>query len=376
MTFDLISGLPMQTWHPPLRLVYMLNIMLKVVLQMYSKMPTKPKICIFFRFGLPSILQITILNCVLCKTSSLGGIIHVTVICLVLRIAGWGHYNKYNFCYTAGRNNEMLDYWPGNLSSKGEFACVFIETSPIYRTREERYNWSISSGLPSAFAPVLNNTEYSLYVDMLVLFKRRCEEFNITYWLEAGSLYGAYKYHGFIPWDDDIDVKVDNSQRAALQLALESVEGYAIIVKPNGWKFYSLNSNQRKRKGGWPFIDIFFFYENATHIMDGDECPFKRVFAKIDIYPLQLEIFENHIFPVPAKSRAYLEKRYGKELPCKSNKWNHRKRWPMGRFSVDCKSLSQTYASVHRFEIDTITYKQLRLGNKTLYTIRYPIQKP
>ena len=30
----------------------MLNIMLKVVLQMYSKMPTKPKICIFFQFGL------------------------------------------------------------------------------------------------------------------------------------------------------------------------------------------------------------------------------------------------------------------------------------------------------------------------------------
>ena len=35
----------------------MLNILLKVVLQMYSKMPTKPKICIFFRFGLPTTLR-------------------------------------------------------------------------------------------------------------------------------------------------------------------------------------------------------------------------------------------------------------------------------------------------------------------------------
>ena len=32
----------------------MLNIMLKVVEQMYSKMPTKPKIFIFFRLGLPT----------------------------------------------------------------------------------------------------------------------------------------------------------------------------------------------------------------------------------------------------------------------------------------------------------------------------------
>ena len=37
--------------------------MLKVVLQMYSKMPTKPKICIFFRFGLPTIGKVCVECC-------------------------------------------------------------------------------------------------------------------------------------------------------------------------------------------------------------------------------------------------------------------------------------------------------------------------
>ena len=33
-----------------------------------------------------------------------------------------------------------------------------------------------------------------------------CESLGLTYFLVCGSALGAVKYHGFIPWDDDVDI--------------------------------------------------------------------------------------------------------------------------------------------------------------------------
>lgn len=47
-----------------------------------------------------------------------------------------------------------------------------------------------------------------LYIELLRFVDNVCKKHNIDYWLEGGTLIGAVRHGGFIPWDDDIDLSI------------------------------------------------------------------------------------------------------------------------------------------------------------------------
>ena len=62
---------------------------------------------------------------------------------------------------------------------------------------EERCDYKVSKEMKQIWAVEL---------DLLHMFDTVCKKHQLRYFASDGTLLGAIRHHGFIPWDDDIDI--------------------------------------------------------------------------------------------------------------------------------------------------------------------------
>lgn len=68
----------------------------------------------------------------------------------------------------------------------------------------------------------------SRILEILIDFDKICKEHNIEYALAYGTVLGAVRHKGFIPWDDDIDVMMDykNYDKLVQVLSTQDIAPY------------------------------------------------------------------------------------------------------------------------------------------------------
>lgn len=110
-------------------------------------------------------------------------------------------------------------------------------------------------------------------LQMLLLIDRFCQENRLTYYLAYGTLLGALRHGGFIPWDDDADIWMPSDSYEQLISQFEESERYRLI-KPF----------DRRYGFSWAkIVDTSTAYENSYCEMPGDYG------LSIDIFPLDLD---------------------------------------------------------------------------------------
>lgn len=92
-------------------------------------------------------------------------------------------------------------------------------------------------------------------LEILLEFKRICEKYNLTYYLVAGTLLGAVRHKGFIPWDDDIDVAMPR----------EDFERFCHICSRELKREYFLQTKQTDPEY---FMEIAKIRKNGTHVCE------------------------------------------------------------------------------------------------------------
>ncbi len=75
-------------------------------------------------------------------------------------------------------------------------------------------------------------------LDMMIAFDDFCQKHDLQYFLAYGTLIGAVRHHGFIPWDDDVDILMKREDYNKLISYSQINDTLKIVTKENSGEYY------------------------------------------------------------------------------------------------------------------------------------------
>lgn len=152
---------------------------------------------------------------------------------------------------------------------------------------------------------------------LLKLTHEVLESNNIEYWMCGGTLLGAVRDKGIIPWDDDGDICILDKHYNDLKKLEKELKNYGLGMSKwgCGFKVYDLKGDKLPGKNFlFPFVDIFMCKEEDDKIyLSAKQCAKAwpaEYHMKNELFPLKLYDFEDYKMWGPNKPNKYLSRSY------------------------------------------------------------------
>lgn len=198
-----------------------------------------------------------------------------------------------------------------------------------------RVQWRRRVHYHTLWGPVLPRERVHQSLRELLVELDRVLTPKVEWWLDAGSLLGAWREGAIIPWDDDVDVGIRERDHARV-LALEFRAPFRLVQVSRGWSLDKVVPFMVRLVGPSPtflrlldtrtqlYVDILEFAEvegtlqmlplswmhpHPTH----NHKPFRV--PREWVFPLGRLAMEGKAYPSPARPQAYLERMYGDLAP-------------------------------------------------------------
>ncbi len=127
-------------------------------------------------------------------------------------------------------------------------------------------------------------------LNLLCAFDKFCREKDIKYYLAYGTALGAVRHHGFIPWDDDIDIVVFRSDYNRLISLSEECKDFRFCCYENT-KDYFYNSGK--------------IFDNKTKLVNKYMKDLEGQGAFLDVFPIEFDYSEKNKDKIHRKLNCY-----------------------------------------------------------------------
>ena len=121
------------------------------------------------------------------------------------------------------------------------------------------------------YLPKLHNCQLIIAREI----KRLCDKHNIKYFIIAGTLLGAIRHGGFIPWDDDMDVG----------MLREDYEKFLKVAKTELGEDFFLQTPETDKNYGLPFAKILL---NGTRLVEATAGSNAKKGIFVDVFPFDV----------------------------------------------------------------------------------------